>query len=182
MATLDAGKDLCTAYIALGSNLGDKIAYLRSAIAGLGHLGNVPAVSSIYETAPVGLVSQPDFLNAVVELQSRLEPAALLAALLRIEQQHGRDRSASPPKGPRTLDLDLLAYDNLVLETPALTLPHPSLAERRFVLAPLVEIAPGWRHPILGKTAAQLLEELEKADDCADTPAVRKISAPLKCS
>ncbi len=83
-----------------------------------------------------------------------------MAALLRIEQQHGRDRSASVPKGPRTLDLDLLSYGDSVMETPTLTLPHPSLAERRFVLAPLTEIAPQWRHPVSGKTAAALLSEL----------------------
>ncbi|HTU50827.1 MAG TPA: 2-amino-4-hydroxy-6-hydroxymethyldihydropteridine diphosphokinase [Acidobacteriaceae bacterium] len=158
------GDDATTAYIALGANLGDREGTLRSAIAALRHLGSVEAASSFYETAPVGIVEQPDFLNAVVALQTALPPQELMAALLRIEQQHGRDRSASVPKGPRTLDLDLLSYGDLMMETPTLTLPHPSLAERRFVLVPLAEIAPQWRHPVSGKTAAILLSELSQRD------------------
>ena len=156
--------DATTAYIALGSNLGDREGTLRSAIAALRQLGSVDAISSFYETAPVGLVEQPDFLNAVIALRTALPPQELMAALLRIEQQHGRDRSVSVPKGPRTLDLDLLSYGDVVMETPALTLPHPSMAERRFVLAPLTEIAPQWRHPISGKSAATLLLELSRRD------------------
>jgi 2-amino-4-hydroxy-6-hydroxymethyldihydropteridine diphosphokinase len=148
------------AYIALGSNLGDREGTLRSAIAALREFGSVEAISSFYETAPIGITEQPNFLNAVVALRTALPPEELMAALLRIEQQHGRDRSASVPKGPRTLDLDLLSYGDNVMETPTLTLPHPSLAERRFVLAPLAEIAPQWRHPVSGKTAAALLSEL----------------------
>ena len=152
--------DATTAYIALGSNLGDREGTLRSAIAALRQLGSVEAISSFYQTAPVGPVEQPDFLNAVVALRTTLPPQQLMAALLRIEQQRGRDRSASVPKGPRTLDLDLLSYGDAVMETPTLTLPHPSLAERKFVLAPLMEIAPQWRHPVSGKTAVVLLSEL----------------------
>jgi 2-amino-4-hydroxy-6-hydroxymethyldihydropteridine diphosphokinase len=148
------------AYIALGSNLGDREGTLHSAIAALRQLGSVDAISSFYETASVGLVEQPDFLNAVVALRTTLPPQELMTALLRIEQQHGRDRNASVPKGPRTLDLDLLSYGNVVMETPTLTLPHPSLADRRFVLLPLTEFAPQWRHPVSGKTAAILLSEL----------------------
>ena len=151
-----------TAYIALGSNLGDRERTLRSAIAALRQLGSLEAISSLYETAPVGPVEQPDFLNAVVALRTALPPQQLMTALLRIEHQHGRDRSASVPKGPRTLDLDLLSYGDVVMETPTLTLPHPSIAERRFVLAPLLEIAPQWRHPASGKTAANLLSELSQ--------------------
>jgi 2-amino-4-hydroxy-6-hydroxymethyldihydropteridine diphosphokinase len=149
-----------TAYIALGANLGDRERTLHSAIASLRQLGSVAAVSSFYETAPVGMVEQPDFLNAVVALRTALPPQQLMVVLLRIEQQHGRDRSASVPKGPRTLDLDLLSYGDVMMETPTLTLPHPSLAERRFVLVPLTEIAPQWRHPVSGKTAADLLAEI----------------------
>jgi 2-amino-4-hydroxy-6-hydroxymethyldihydropteridine diphosphokinase len=166
------------AYIALGANLGDRERHLQSAIAALRQLTMVEAVSSFYETAPVGLVEQPDFLNAVVALRTWLPPQELMNALLHIEQQHGRDRNVSVPKGPRTLDLDLLSYDNLVLETPSLTLPHPALAERRFVLVPLVEIAPQWRHPVCGKTAAELLAELSHTGE-ESTQTVRKIK-PLQ--
>lgn len=158
------GGDATTAYIALGSNLGDREATLRSAVAALQQLGSVDAVSPFYETAPVGMLEQPDFLNAVIELRTALAPNELMTALLVIEQQHGRDRSASVPKGPRTLDLDLLSYGDVVMETPMLTLPHPSLAERRFVLEPLMEVAPQWRHPVSGKSAAILLSELSQRD------------------
>lgn len=162
--------DATTAYIALGSNLGDREGTLRSAIVALRQLGSVEATSSSYETAPVGLVEQPDFLNAVVALRTTLSPQELMAALLRIEQQHGRDRGASVPKGPRTLDLDMLSYGDAVMETPMLTLPHPSLAERRFVLAPLAELAPQWRHPVTGKTAAILLAELSQRGGDSSQP------------
>jgi 2-amino-4-hydroxy-6-hydroxymethyldihydropteridine diphosphokinase len=165
-----------TAYIALGANLGDRERTLRSAIASLRQLGSIEAASSFYETAPVGLVEQPDFLNAVVALRTALPPQQLMAMLLRIEQQHGRDRSASVPKGPRTLDLDLLSYGDVVMETPTLTLPHPSLVERRFVLVPLTEIAPQWRHPISGKTASDLLAEISRPDAESDQ-AMRKLNS-----
>ncbi len=165
-----------TAYIALGANLGDRERTLRSAIAALRQLGSVDAVSSFYETAPVGAVEQPDFLNAVVALRSALPPQELMAALLRIEQQHGRDRSLSVRKGPRTLDLDLLSYADVVMETPALTLPHPPLQDRRFVLVPLMEIAPQWRHPLSGKTAATLLLELSRHDGESSQP-LRKLNS-----
>jgi 2-amino-4-hydroxy-6-hydroxymethyldihydropteridine diphosphokinase len=152
------------AYIALGSNLGDREQTLRSAVAALRQLGSVDAVSSFYETAPIGITEQPDFLNAVIALRTTLPPQELLTALLHIEQRHGRDRGASLPKGPRTLDLDLLTYGDTLIETPMLTLPHPSLAERRFVLEPLAEIAPQWRHPVSGKSAVILLSELSQRD------------------
>ncbi|MDR5729832.1 MAG: 2-amino-4-hydroxy-6-hydroxymethyldihydropteridine diphosphokinase [Terriglobia bacterium] len=166
-----------TAYVALGSNQGDRVEHLRSAVAALRQVGRVEAVSSFYETAPVGMVAQPDFLNAVVALQTTLPPLELMAALLRIEQQHGRDRSVSVPKGPRTLDLDLLSYDDVMMETPSLTLPHPALAERRFVLVPFEEIAPHWRHPVSGKTAAELLAAVSRADEKL-SQTVRKMQTP----
>ena len=165
-----------TAYIALGANLGDRERTLRSAIAALRQLGSVEAVSSFYETAPVGMVEQPDFVNAVVAFRTALSAEELMAALLRIEQQHGRDRSVSVPKGPRMLDLDLLSYGDVVMETPSLTLPHPALGERRFVLVPLTEIAPQWRHPVSEKTAATLLSELLQRDGEFSQP-LRKVNS-----
>jgi 2-amino-4-hydroxy-6-hydroxymethyldihydropteridine diphosphokinase len=153
---------LSLAYIGLGSNIGDREQHLRSAVAALRRLGEVTAVSSFYETEPIGTVAQADFLNAVAALRTRLAPHALLQELLEIERQQGRDRSQSPQKGPRTLDLDLLAIDNLVLDTRALTLPHPALSERAFVMVPLVEIAPQWRHPVSGTNATEMLANLER--------------------
>jgi len=153
-----------TAYIGLGSNLGDREHHLRSAIAALQQLGHIEAISSAYETRPVGWIDQPDFLNAVAALKTTLSPEELLASLLQVELQHGRNRSTVPPKGPRTLDLDLLSYGEVVMETPSLTLPHPGIAQRQFVLVPLAEMAPHWTHPICRKTAAQLLAELLRAE------------------
>jgi 2-amino-4-hydroxy-6-hydroxymethyldihydropteridine diphosphokinase len=146
-----------TAYIALGSNLGDRTEALSSAIRHLGGLGQVVAISSLYETEPVGYHDQPAFLNAVVALKTQLEPLPLLHGLLAIERQQGRDRSQGPWKGPRTLDLDLLVMGDRIVVDEELSLPHPALAQRRFVLAPLAEIAPGLRHPETNQTMADLL-------------------------
>jgi 2-amino-4-hydroxy-6-hydroxymethyldihydropteridine diphosphokinase len=114
--------------------------------------------SSWYETAPVPVSDQPWFVNAVALIDTELEPETLLDRMLAVETRFGRERRE--PNAPRTLDLDLLDYDGLVIDTPRLTLPHPRLHERRFVLAPLCEIAPHWRHPRLGLSAVELLDRL----------------------
>lgn len=141
-----------TAFLALGGNLGDRAGALARALAALGRLPGteVAAVSSLYATAPVGPVPQPEFLNAAAELRTRLGPRELLAACLGIEADLGRVRTVR--WGPRTIDLDLLLYGDLRLDEPGLVLPHPRLISRAFVLVPLAEIAPGLL--LEGRTAA----------------------------
>jgi 2-amino-4-hydroxy-6-hydroxymethyldihydropteridine diphosphokinase len=129
------------AYIGLGANLGDREANLRSAVGRLDDLGPL-RVSSFRETDPVGVTEQPRFVNAVAELETDLGASSLLERLLEIERDLGRDRSREQRWGPRTIDLDLLLYGNEVIDEPGLTVPHPRLAERRFVLEPLHELAP----------------------------------------
>jgi 2-amino-4-hydroxy-6-hydroxymethyldihydropteridine diphosphokinase len=149
-----------TAYIALGSNLGDREETLAAATDRLERLGRVEACSSLYETEPVGFQDQPAFLNAVVALETEFEPLPLLHALLAIERELGRDRSRGVLNGPRTVDLDLLLMGDSVIVGEELTLPHPALVRRRFVLAPLAEIAPQLRHPHYNQTMAELLAQL----------------------
>jgi 2-amino-4-hydroxy-6-hydroxymethyldihydropteridine diphosphokinase len=145
------------AAIALGSNLGDRRANLEAAIREIRRLGSVPAISDFFDTAPVGYLDQPRFLNAALLLATELAPIELLRALLAIELRLGRNRDLVPAKGPRTIDLDLIFHGKQTLATPELTLPHPAMQEREFVLAPLAEIAPGWVHPKLGYSVAELL-------------------------
>ncbi len=149
---------MATAYIGLGANLGDRAATLREAARRLGELGAITAVSGLYETEPVGFREQPPFLNAVIALETTLSPTELFHALLAIEHDLGRVRTFR--NAPRTLDLDVLLMEDLVMDTPELTLPHRRLHERAFVLAPLVEIAPDARHPVSGVSAADLLMAL----------------------
>lgn len=145
-----------TAYVALGANLDDPATTVRAAFAALANLPDSRIVhcSSLYRTAPVGIADQPEFINAVAELETSLAPEALLDALLEIEQRFGRIRAER--NGPRTLDLDLLLYDDQCVDLPRLTLPHPRLHLRAFVLQPLAEIAPDLEIPGRGTVAAWL--------------------------
>ena len=141
------------AYVALGANLGDPRATVTAALEALADIEATAVVtrSSLYRTAPVGLRHQPDFINAVAALDTRLAPVALLEALFALEARFGRSRSV--PNAPRTLDLDLLLHGDTQLAGAALTLPHPRLHERAFVLVPLLEIAPDCRIPGRGSVA-----------------------------
>jgi 2-amino-4-hydroxy-6-hydroxymethyldihydropteridine diphosphokinase len=139
---MPGNEPVAIAFIGLGSNLADPLVQVRQALTELESISGtrVTARSSLYRTSPVGYLEQPDFINAAASVQTTLKPQALLAALLAIETRHGRKRATR--NAPRTLDLDLLLYGEEVLEQDGLTLPHPRLHERAFVLAPLAEIAP----------------------------------------
>lgn len=153
-------------YLSLGANLGDRETNLRRAIEALAKLGEVAAVSSFYETEPVEVVEQPWFLNCAVALDSDRTPPELLHALLALEKAMGRQRTQE--KGPRNIDIDILLADDAIVDTPELTLPHPAMQDRRFVLAPLAEIDAQVVHPRLGKKVSELLENLPPG------PAVRR--------
>jgi 2-amino-4-hydroxy-6-hydroxymethyldihydropteridine diphosphokinase len=157
-----------TAYIGLGANIpspaGAPEATLAAAVASFAALGCVLACSKLYSTRPVGIAEQPRFVNAAVALETNLAPRALLEALLEIEREFGRDRSAGVENGPRTLDLDILLYGDLVLSEHGLAIPHPRMAERGFVLAPLNDIAAEVRDPRSGVTVAKLFQRVCEED------------------
>lgn len=148
-----------TVYLALGSNMGDRKAYLDGAVASLDGLSRteVVKVSSFYETPPYGVTDQADFLNACLKLRTLLTPEELLAEIHGIEQAAGRERKIH--WGPRTLDLDIIFYDDLVVESEELCIPHVEMHKRKFVLEPLHEIAPYKRHPVYGKTVREMFEQ-----------------------
>lgn len=149
-----------TAYIALGSNMGDSRRFLEDAVKSLNEVKHtkVEKVSTFITTPPYGVTDQPDFLNGCLRLSTLLYPEELLKELNRIEQEAGRERSIH--WGPRTLDLDIIFYDDLILETDTLCIPHVEMHKREFVLEPLQEIAPYKRHPVYGKTVREMLEDL----------------------
>jgi 2-amino-4-hydroxy-6-hydroxymethyldihydropteridine diphosphokinase len=149
------------AYLSLGSNLGDRAANLHKAIARLGQVAIVLRVSSFYETEPMEFRDQPWFLNCAVELQTDKTARELLGDIQLIEHELGRNRAVQ--KGPRTLDIDLLLFGKEMIDSADLMVPHPAMHERRFVLAPLAELSSELRHPLLGRTARELLADLGTA-------------------
>jgi 2-amino-4-hydroxy-6-hydroxymethyldihydropteridine diphosphokinase len=154
-------------YLSLGSNLGDREEQIREAIRRLSSVGQVVSASSMYETEPVEMTDQPWFLNCAVALETEKTPEQLMAAILTIEELMGRRRIQE--KGPRVIDIDILLMGNAYVQSPSLTIPHPAMQQRRFVLEPLAEITPEACHPVLGKTARELLDALPPGQ------AVRKI-------
>src|SRR4029077_4811582 len=159
-------------YLSLGSNVGDREGNLRAAVELLQTIGTVSALSSLYETEPVEFTEQPWILNCPAILETEKMPRQLLKALLDVERDMGRRRVQN--KGPRTIDIDILLFGGSVVKTKGLTIPHPALHQRRFVLEPLTEIAPDVSHPVLKKTIRELRDELPPGQ------AVRKVSQDLR--
>ena len=156
-------------YLGLGSNIGDREQYLRAGLQGLAAHGiDILRCASVYSTEPREVVDQPWFLNTVLEANTDLDPEALLRACLEVEAENQRTRDTN--KGPRTLDIDIIFYGSEVIRKQGLTIPHPSFSDRRFVLAPLAEIAPGLLDPLSGRTIRDFLEA------CADTATVARVS------
>ena len=149
-----------TVYIALGTNLGERKANLRAAIESMPPIVKVLAKSHIYETPPWGYEDQPAFLNMVVKAETSLEPESLLKYLKQLEVQLGREQNFR--WGPRLIDLDILFYDDLVIDTPPLVIPHPRLHERAFVLVPLADVAPDVVHQVIQRKVSDLLLEIDQ--------------------
>src|SRR6267154_4385185 len=145
-------------YLSLGSNVGDREAQLRTAQARLSAVGRVVAVSSFYETEPVEFTRQPWFLNCAIAIETGNTPQQLMSGILHIETEMGRRRIQK--KGPRSIDIDILLFADTVMESKELTIPHPAMRQRRFVLEPLAEIAPQTLHPVFKKTIRELLDAL----------------------
>lgn len=158
------------AVISIGSNLGDRIGNCRKALEGISGFAEILKVSSVYETGPVGNVDQPDFINCAAEIETALPPPALMSLTRGVEDRLGRVRDER--WGPRTIDIDLIFYDGLTIDTPDLKLPHPQAHLRRFVLEPLSEIMPGKIHPVFGVTVRELCEKL------GDGQPVKKVGGP----
>jgi 2-amino-4-hydroxy-6-hydroxymethyldihydropteridine diphosphokinase len=162
-------------YLAVGSNLGDREAYLRAAVRGLAARSiEIVRSASVYSTEPREVLDQPWFLNSVLEASTGLDPDQVLQACLQVEKDNHRTREIG--KGPRTLDIDIIFYGRDVIRKPGLTIPHPAFYGRRFVLAPLAEIAPEFVDPLSGKTIRQLL------DECPDDATVTLVSGALVSS
>jgi 2-amino-4-hydroxy-6-hydroxymethyldihydropteridine diphosphokinase len=145
-------------YLSLGSNVGDRQGNLREAIRALAGVGQVTAVSSFYETEPVDFVDQAWFLNCAVAIESSVSPERMMAELLGIERKMGRERIHR--RGPRIIDMDMLMFGQRIVDSPELKIPHPAMHRRRFVLAPLADIAPEARHPVSNRTVRELLADL----------------------
>lgn len=161
-----------TVFLSLGSNLGDRLGHLRTALLALRSAIRRLRVSPVYETAPLYVIDQPPFLNLVAQGETSLSPPALLALAKQHEAAGGR--VSGPRFGPRPIDIDILFYGTLHVATPVLEIPHPRLCERRFVLAPLADLAPEHRHPVTGQTIAALLAALP-----CDPAAVQQISPTM---
>jgi 2-amino-4-hydroxy-6-hydroxymethyldihydropteridine diphosphokinase len=163
--------------LGLGANEGDPVAQLLAAVRALSRVVRIGGVSSLYRSEPVGFADQPDFYNLVVQGWTELEPGELLAAAQAVEEELGRRRSFA--NAPRTIDIDLLAYDDRVMRTEALTLPHPRMHLRGFVLHPLAELAPAWRHPVLLRTARELLSRADALERVERVGPLDGSGAPL---
>ena len=155
-------------YIALGTNLGDRLENLNAAIRAMAPEVSILACSPVYQTPPWGYADQPEFLNQVIQAETSLAPEDLLAFLKRLERDLGRVPTVL--YGPRLIDLDILFYNDQVIDTPPLVIPHPRLAERAFVLVPLADLAPELRHPVLGKAISELLKEIDTSEVHLYTP------------